>query len=177
MIAAWLMALMGLAHGQTCGAVQAIPESIQVAWVSPVGARVGMNGWVETVRVADLRSWVRQNGTDQVRLLKGLGMVRAKGGKWAAKRSYKITIFDVKREWLCRPIEGAEPGTLERDVSVCEEKQHKGLWGHKRGYTGCGYIEDTLAGTRSLDAYRIRWGDASRWGFCVLPLERFLDGA
>ena len=55
MIAALLMALMGLAHGQTCGAVQSIPESLQVAWVSPVGARVGMNGWVEAVRVAEMR--------------------------------------------------------------------------------------------------------------------------
>ncbi len=171
------LAAVSLAHGQSCGDVNAIPESSQVAWISPVAKSVGMNTWVETVRVADLRAWIRENGTDQVRLLKGLGMVRTKGGKWAAKRAYKITIFDVQREWLCRPIEDATPGTLDHGVSVCEEKQQKGLWGHKRGYTGCGYIEDTLSRSRSLDAYRVRWGEASRWGFCVLPLERFLEGA
>ena len=174
---AMVLASIGLAHGQSCADVNLIPESAQVAWVSPVAKSVGMNSWIETVRVADLRAWIRENGSDQVRVLKGLGMVRTKGGKWAAKRSYKITIFDVKREWLCRPIEGATPGTLDQGVSVCEEKQHKGLWGHKRGYTGCGYIEDTLSRSRSLDAYRVRWGEASRWGFCVLPLERFLEGA
>ena len=172
-----VLASVGLAYGQSCAELNAVPDSIQVAWVSPVSKSVGMNGWMETVRVADLRAWIRKNGTDQVRLLKGLGMVRAKGGKYAAKRKYKITVFDVKREWLCRPIEDGTPGAVNQGVTICEEKQHKGLWGHKRGYTGCGYIEDTLSQSRSMDAFRIRWGDASRSGFCVMPLERFLDGA
>jgi hypothetical protein len=174
---ALLFATVGLAFGQTCGDLKTVPETLQVAWISPASKSIGMNGWFEAVRVADLRSWVRKNGTDKVRLLKGLGMVRTKGGKLAAKRPYKVTIFDVKREWLCRSIEDGTPGTVERGVTVCEEKQQKGLWGHKRGYTGCGYIEDTLTKERSLDAVRIRWGEASSWGFCVLPLERFLEGA
>ncbi len=172
-----LLTVVSVAFGQSCGEPKSVPETLQVAWISPVSKSVGMDSWIETVRVADLRAWVREHGTDQVRLLKGMGMVRKKGGKYAAKRAYKITVFDVKREWMCRPIEGSDPGTVDRDVTVCEEKQHKGLWGHRRGYTGCGYIEDTLSQSRSLDVLRIRWGEASRWGFCVLPLERFLEGA
>ena len=92
-------------------------------------------------------------------------------------RWVKVTIFDVKREWLCRPIEEMEPGTVKAGVTVCEAKQQRGLWGYKKGYTGCGYIEDTQTSSRSLDVVRLRWADASSWGFCVLPLERFLEGA
>ena len=172
-----VLSLLSIASAQTCADVKSLPESLQVAWISPASKSVGMNGWVEAVRVADLRAWIRSHGKDKVRLLKGLGMVRAKGGKWAAKKPYKVTIFDVKKEWLCRPLEDTAPGTINNGVTVCEERQQKGLWGHKKGYTGCGYIEDTLSQERSLDIVRIRWADASSWGFCVLPLERFIDGA
>jgi hypothetical protein len=172
-----LLTTIGLAFGQSCAEPNALPESLQVAWVSRAGKGVGMNGWVEAVRVSDLRTWVREQGKDQVRVLKALGMVGARGGKWAAKRPYKVTIFDVKREWLCRPLEDTEPGAIRKGVTVCEEKQQKPLWGHKKGWTGCGYIEDTQSKERSLDVVRLRWGDASSWGFCVLPLERFLEGA
>lgn len=172
-----VLSLLSIASAQTCADVKSLPESLQVAWISPASKSVGMNGWVEAVRVADLRAWVREHGKDKVRLLRGLGMVGGRAGKWASKRPYKVTIFDVKREWLCRPIDEAEPGTISGSVTVCEEKQQRGLWGHKKGYTGCGYIEDTQTSARSLDVVRLRWADASSWGFCVLPLERFLDGA
>jgi hypothetical protein len=172
-----LLTMFGIAYGGSCGSPKSVPETLQVAWISPASKSVGMNGWVEAVRVADLRTWIRDHGKDKVRLLKGLGMVRAKGGKRAARKAYKITIFDVKREWLCRPLEDTAPGTINNGVTVCEERQQKGLWGHKKGYTGCGYIEDTLSQERSLDVVRIRWADASSWGFCVLPLDRFIEGA
>ena len=172
-----LLALLSMAHGQTCGDTQSVPESLQVAWISPASKTVGMNGWIEAVRVADLRAWIRDHGEDKVRLLRGLGMVGSRGGRWASKRAYKVAIFDVKREWLCRPIASIEPGAMKQGVTVCEQKQQKPLWGHKKGYTGCGYIEDTQTSDRSLDVVRLRWADASSWGFCVLPLERFIEGA
>ena len=172
-----LLTMFGIAYGLSCAEPTSVPETLQVAWISPASKSVGMNGWVEAVRVADLRAWIRAHGKDKVRLLKGLGMVRAKGGKRAARKPYKVTIFDVKREWLCRPLEDTVPGTINNDVTVCEEGQQKGLWGHKKGYTGCGYIKDTLSQERSLDVVRIRWADASSWGFCVLPLDRFIEGA
>jgi len=174
---AFLFMMVSMAYGQNCAETKALPESLQVAWISPASKTVGMNGWIEAVRVADLRAWVRDHGEDKIRLLKGLGMVGPRGGRWAAKRAYKVTIFDVKREWLCRPIAATEPGTVKQGVTVCEEKQQKALWGHKKGFTGCGYIEDTQSSDRSLDVVRLRWADASSWGFCVLPLERFIEGA
>ena len=131
MIAAFLI-MLSVAFGQTCEDPKSLPESMQVAWISPASKTVGMNGWIEAVRVADLRAWIRDNGKDKVRLLRGLGMVGARGGRWAAKRPYKVTIFDVKREWLCRPVEEMEPGTVKAGVTVCEAKQQRGLWGHKK---------------------------------------------
>ena len=176
MIAMLLMSI-GMAWGQSCQEVRSVPDNIQIAWVSPVRKQVGMNRWVEAVRVQDLRAWVRKHGKDQVRLLKGLGMVRARGGKLARKRAYKVTIFDVESRWVCRPIEEVEPGDLRSGAITCEEKQQKPLMGHKKGWTGCGYIEDTQTKDRSLDVFRVKWSDASSSGFCVMPLDRFLDGA
>lgn len=176
MIAAILMSV-GMAWGQSCKDVRSVPDSIQIAWVSPVRKQVGMNNWVEAVRVQDLRAFVRKHGKDQVRMLKGLGMVRTRGGKWAAKRAYKVTIFDVESTWLCRPIEESEPGALRSGAIICEEKQQKAITGHKKGWTGCGYIEDTKTKDRSLDVFRVKWSDASSSGFCVMPLDRFLEGA
>ena len=66
---------------------------------------------------------------------------------------------------------------MRAGVTVCEEKQQKPLWGYKKGWTGCGYAEDTQSKQRSLDVVRMRWADASSWGFCVLPLDRFIEGA
>ena len=172
-----LLTIMGVAFGEACQDVRATPESLQIAWISPARQQVGMGGFVEAVRVADLRAWIKEHGQDKVRLLRGLGMVGPRGGKWAAKRAYKVTIFDVKREWLCRPITDVEPGTSKNGAIVCENKQQRALWGYRKGYTGCGYIEDTQTRQRSLDSFRIRWSDASSFGFCVLPLDRFIEGA
>ena len=69
MIAAFLI-MLSVAFGQTCEDPKT-PESMQVAWISPASKTVGMNGWIEAVRVADLRAWIRDNGKDKVRLLGG----------------------------------------------------------------------------------------------------------
>ena len=172
-----LLTVFGVAYGQSCAEPNALPESLQVAWISPAGKGVRMNGWIEAVRVSELRAWIRDHDKDKVRMLKALGMVGPRAGGWVAKRSYKVTIFDVKREWLCRPIAETEPGAIRAGVTVCEEKQQKPLCGHKKGWTGCGYAEDTQSKQRSLDVVRMRWSDASSWGFCVLPLDRFIEGA
>jgi hypothetical protein len=72
-----LLTMFGIAYGQSCAEPTSVPETLQVAWISPASKSVGMNGWVEAVRVADLRAWIRAHGKDKVRLLKGLGMVRS----------------------------------------------------------------------------------------------------
>ncbi len=168
---------VGMAHAQTCESVASVPDSLQVAWVSRVGKQVSANAAIEVVRTGDLRAWVKAQGKDQLRLLRGLGMLSARGGGWAQQRRYKVTVFDIKPDWLCRPISEVEPGTDSAGLPVCEPSQQRPSPGHRPGFTGCGYGQDTQTDQRGLDVYRIRWADAASWGFCVLPLERFLDGA
>ncbi len=164
------------AAAQSCGSVAAVPETTQVAWISPRGKRAPNRGVIEVVRVQDLRSWVRDNGANEGRLIQGLGMAPRRGGL-AVKKSYKVTIFDVQSGWLCRPIEGGTPGEDRSGVAICESSDAGAVGGHRPGYSGCGYTLDTSSSTRGIDVYRIRWSDASAWGFCVMPLDRFISGA
>ena len=69
MIAVFLT-LIGMAYGQSCAEPSALPDSLQVVWVSPAGKGVRMNGWIEAVRVSELRAWLRDHDKDKVRLLK-----------------------------------------------------------------------------------------------------------
>ncbi len=161
---------------RACEPLSEPPERLQVAWISPLRATVGGGAWMEVVRVSDLRSWVRTHGADTTRLLEGLGMV-PRGGNRRAEGPWKITIFDVERDWLCRPVEDAEPGEDRYGVAACEAGEQRPLRGHKKGWTGCGYTLDVADATRGLDVYRVQWEVASAWGFCVMPLERFLGGA
>lgn len=172
---ATLFGAAALAAG-SCEDLAPPSETMQVAWVSPIGQRVGPAAWVEVVRVKDLRGWLQASDKTQVRTLQALGMVPRSGGK-SAESQYKITLFDVRSDWLCRPIEGAVPGEMHGGMPVCEERQQKGLGPARKGFTGCGYSLDTGASTRALDVYRVQWDVAATWGFCTMPLERFLGGA
>ena len=173
-----LSALLAIAtaQAQSCDGVADPGDQVQVAWVSPLRKTVRGNAWIEVVRVSDLRTWVREQDQDTTRMLQGLGM-KGRRARVARPEDYKITIFDVDSSWLCRSIEGGVPGEEVAGVSVCEASQQKPLMGHRKGYTGCGYTLDTGASKRGMDVYRIRWAEASAWGFCVLPLERFVNGA
>lgn len=171
-----IAALLSPAHAQACEDVATLPEATQVAWISPAGRRVA--GWrtVEVVRVSDLRAWIRDNSADQARLVQGLGMAPRRGGR-KTRRTYKVTIFDVRADWMCRPVTGATPGSDVGGVAACDGKDAKPIYGHRAGFTGCGYTLDTAASTRGVDTFRVRWRDASSWGFCVMPLDRFISGA
>jgi hypothetical protein len=152
-----------------CGELQPIPESFQVAWVSPVPATVGAGTALDVVRVADLRKWME--GRDALHVLLGLGLAGKRD-----TREWKVTVFDVKREWLCRPVD-AVAGDDVAGIPACEEGwQRPGRGTREKAWTGCGWLADTQTGERTLDVYRIDWESAVRWGFCVLPLGRFLSG-
>jgi hypothetical protein len=69
----------------TCETLVAVPESLQVAWVSPARKRVGAGTDIQVVRVGDLRSWVRQNNADQLRVLQAMGYAGPDGGRKAEK--------------------------------------------------------------------------------------------
>ena len=161
------------AQDAACLAVGDVAEATQVVWISPVRKRIRARGEMEVIELADLEAWAKEHGKDSVRLLQATGVV-GKNAHKARSVPWKVTIFDVGRDLLCRPIEGALPGTEVASVSVCEDP--KAAHGAKKGFTGCGYTRDTGSGSRGLDVLRVRWEDAAREGFCVMPLDRFLEG-
>ncbi len=167
--------LLSSAEAAECETVAPLPQAIQVAWVSPVRRRVGVRGYIEVVRVSDIRAFAAENGRDPIRLLQGLGFLGPKGhrGFWPRARQYKVTFFDIDSTWLCRSVVGQEPTAVVGGLVVCPKSQLSG----GRYYTGCGYSRDSKTDARGLDVFRIRWRDAVRKGFCVMPLERFIEGA
>ena len=163
------------AQAAECEAVEPLPQAVQVAWISPVRKRVGVRGYIEVVRVSDIRELASRTNRDPVRLLQGMGLVGPKGhrGLIPRARNYKVTFFDIDSAWLCRSIVGQGPTAAVAGLAVCPKSQLRG----GRYYTGCGYSRDAKTNARGLDVFRIRWRDAVRRGFCVMPLERFLEGA
>lgn len=171
MIVAWVAAALAATE---CGALDTPPESFQVAWVSRLGKSVSAISGIQVVRVTELRKLVDSKQRDATAILRALGLLGARG---TATDAYKVTIFDVKRDWLCRPVD-ADAGTTLGGVAVCPgnwQGPEPGTRG--RSYGGCGYLEDTATGARTLDVYRLSWENAVTWGFCVLPISRFLGGA
>ncbi|MBN1335120.1 MAG: hypothetical protein JXB39_04110 [Deltaproteobacteria bacterium] len=165
---------IGLAHAQeACGPLAVPPESMQVAWISPVRRRAHARTWLSVVRVADLRTWIRTRQPDQERLLQLLGIWGRRGDGPFRHHRWKITVFDVRTSLLCRPVEYASEVEWVDGVVACPSTRQQGV----RHDTGCGTTLDTATGERGLDLFRIRWRDAARSGFCVLPLDRFLSGA
>lgn len=165
-----IAALVGVAWG--CEPVKEPTEQLQVAWVSKVPATAGDGTWLEVVPLADLRGAIEKNARDSASVLRALGLL---GRTQPARAPYKVTVFEVARSTLCRPMDG-QPGSLVAGVPVCdtpEQKQGPGV--RAAAYTGCGYGTDLGAGVRGLDVYRVRWADAVTQGFCVLPWERMLE--
>jgi hypothetical protein len=164
---------------EACGLTTEVPESLQVAWVSRIGARAGAHTALPVVRVSDLRRLVESSNRDATTVLRALGMVGKRG---EARGGWKVTIFDVKRDWLCRPVlqdsdDGPAVATIV-GMAACPGDLTRGAPGVRgRAWAGGGYLLDTATGKRSLDVYRVEWSTAVAWGFCVLPLRRFLDGA
>lgn len=157
-----------------CLPLETPPEQFQVAWVSPLGQSVGAHASIQVVRVAELRKLVEARAKDETAVLRALGLL---GKRQEPHSDYKITIFDVKRDWLCRPMD-ADEGTTEAGMAVCPaEMQHPAARTRASSYSGCGYLNGTETGERTLDIWRLEWENAVSWGFCVLPLGRFLGGA
>ena len=156
-----------------CQLPAAVPSTLQVAWVSPIREGVGLSGVLDVVRTSDLRALVLAEKREPAAVLRAIGLL---GRRQRVRRDYKVTLFDVKSEWLCRPSEGP-PGEDHAGVPRCEERlQRRGRDLRRSAWTDCGYLTDTADGDRSLDLFRVRWRDAIAGGFCVLPLERFMQG-
>lgn len=163
-----------LAFAADCLALETPGETLQVAWVSTLGRTVGAHSGIEVVRVSELRQLVEARGRNDVAILRALGLL---GARAQLRQDYKVTVFDVDRDWLCRPMDQDE-GTTVAGMAVCPaEWQGPGPGTKRRAYTGCGYLADTDTGERTLDVWRLTWENAVSRGFCVLPLARFLGGA
>lgn len=168
------VAALGTAPALACEAPRAISDQVQVAWISPVRQTVGAKTMISVVRTSDFRALVGTKDRDPTAILRAIGML---GPKQKLAKDYKITLFDVKAEWLCRPMPGPE-GEVVGGLRRCEEKhQDRDASTHPKAWTDCGYLVDVLSGKRTLDLYRLEWSAAATWGFCVMPLQRFLEGA
>lgn len=162
---------LAAAVGFACEPVREVPEALQVAWVSKVPATAGDNTWLEVVQLGDLRGSIERSGRDGATVLRTLGLL---GRTQRLRAAYKVTVFEVARTALCRPMDGT-PGELVAGVPICDTpEQRQGAGVRPVAYSGCGYGTDVGAGVRGLDVFRIRWADAVTKGFCVLPWERML---
>lgn len=156
---------------RTCDALAPVPETVQVAWVSKLGKRAGSSTLLEVVRVADLRKRVELEKRDPKGVLQALGLAGKRArGKW------KVVVFDVKAEQLCRPVEGKD-GLVEGVRACASDWQRRASGVRKESWGGCGYALDSQTGERTLDVFHVDWEHAATWGFCVLPFERFVNGA
>ena len=165
-----------------CSVVDTIPSAVQVAWISSTSDTVRSKQMVEVVHLQTLQGWIDTQDADAKAVLHQLGMLSSRSKRTIDPADYKITIFDVESESLCRPIvqdtalEDASPLFVE-GLSVCEGTSRANSLNSRYGFTGCGYTLNTQSKQRGLDVYRVSWAEASKWGFCVLPLSRFLMGA
>lgn len=173
MIAA-LFILLGVAFAEppTCDSLAAPDrDRVSVAWVSPLGQRVGGGARVTVVPAAALRRWAAAEKADVTRLLQGLGLRRSIR---PPTRPWKVTVMEVDVADLCRPLPLPDDGNAApvAGIAACE----RGDRGLSAREDGCGYSTDLATGRRGLDLYTIRWDAAVRRGFCVLPVDRFLEG-
>lgn len=159
-----------LGAAPACAALAPPPDRLQVAWISPVRARVRGRTSLSVVRTSELRTFVQAQGADLPRTLQAMGIVGPRG---KVHRSYKITLFDVTADQLCRPVEHTLEGEDAYGLPACGGGRQRGV----RFETGCGVTHDTATDAGGLDLYQVLWREAARSGFCVMPLERFLDGA
>ena len=161
-----------------CEEVASVPGALQVAWISPVRTQVRYKQQINVVRYAELQSYVNNEKPNTTQLLQHLGLKRGRVRREIDPQRYKLVIFDVSAQSMCRPIlsseaEGRNVSTVS-GLTVCKEA--RGLESvHRKGDSGCGYLLNTKTSKRTFDVYRISWADASAQGFCVLPLARFLN--
>ena len=166
--------ILGLALAQQPADVPAcdgpwpeLDEALSVAWISPLRKTVRGGTWLTLVPTTELRSWAQTEGGGSVgRMLQHLGM-RKRGTE--PRRRYKVVVFDVRAENLCRPLGDREGGIEAGGLASCVEPGTR----LKEAHDGCGRLVDTQTGA-TTPVLRARWDDVVRNGFCVLPAERFL---
>lgn len=166
-----LLFWVGLAAAQPeCGSLAPLDRDVlAVAWVSPAGRQVRRSTWLTVLPTAALRGWSSTSAPTVGTLLQHLGLRKR---ATTPKRPWKITILEVEASALCRPVPDLDEGTELAGLPVCERGDRTLRLKHE----GCGYSTDLATQGRGADVFAVRWRDAASHGFCVLPLERFLQG-
>jgi hypothetical protein len=158
------MGWLGLAEAGECASLNEPKQTLSVAWVSPVRRQVLGSRWLRVSANRDLSALVRNQQAGVGRMLQALELRRRKKDP---RRRYKVVVFEVDRGILCRPLEDQAEGTTVSGVRTCPA----GL--SKQG-PACGYTTDHATHQRGLEVYRVRWRDAARNGFCVIPAARYV---
>ena len=169
-----ILLALGIVQARACDALSEPPETVQVAWVSHVRATVGAGTAMQVVRSSELQALAKDKAGDAAAVLKAMGLVGPRATAEAA--DWKVSFFDVSRDLLCRPMLGVE-GDVRSGVSICEDNLQAAWHGtREKSWTGCGYLQDVSTAARTLEVFRLRWEDAVRDGFCLLPMARMLAG-
>ena len=158
---------LALALAAECKPPEAPPGRLSVAWVAPLGSRSTGGKWLPVVPVGALGEALGNKGTVG-QMLRELGLRKRDG---EPKRRYQVVVFDIDGSAVCRPLADAEPWSTDGGVLVCAARHSTG-----RQPDGCGRVVDRADGKNPLPLYRIRWRDAARRGFCLLPADRFAAG-
>ena len=164
MIALFVIGWLGVAEASECASLDEPKQTLSVAWVSPVRRQVSGSKWLRVVANRDLSALVREKKAGVGRMLQAMELRRRKS---EPKRRYKVVVFEVDRGILCRPLVEHAEGTTVSGVSACPTALSK------QG-PECGYATDRATGDRGLELYRVRWRDAARNGFCVIPAARYV---
>lgn len=162
-----LLTATAFAQSTTCNLerLPALSDHLSVVWVAPRSRRVRNRSWLTVVPTLDVMDFAREEEPSVGRLLEFLGMRRA--GRREPRRPYKVLVFDVASDFLCRPVDTLE-GRVG-GVDVCEVQSR-----HFKHTDGCGFIDDRANRGGGPPAFRARWADLVQAGFCLLPAERFL---
>lgn len=161
---ALVLGMLGTAMASCGDDLSAAPDQQSVVWISPLRKTVSAGKLVRVVPTSALRA---EKPGSVGRLLQLVGL-RKKATN--PRRSWKVTVFEASSGALCRPIADADPSEFVAGLPVCTRKSG----GSKRD-TGCGTTVDRASGKTGAEVYRARWRDLAPQGFCVLPLERFVE--
>lgn len=167
----WALLAFALAGDEppaACPSLEPVHGRVSVAWVSPMSQTVGADTLLPVVRTSALRAWLAAEKPTVGRMLQGLGMRRRYTDP---KRPYKVTIFEVDADALCRPMGDRLAGDDASGLPTCPDRFGRPT----RAYRGCGTLTDQADGDPSLDVFRVSWRDAVRTGFCLFPAERFVS--
>jgi len=144
------------------------PPHLSVAWISPLGRHTRANKLVDVVSTRALTTWASEHPKATPGDL--LRLVDQRDKKKEPRRRYKVVIFEVASNALCRPIQEMEEGQVFAGLPACPG----GSKSRGQHYPLCGYTTDRNTNHAGPEVFQARWKDLAARGFCVLPIERFL---